>query len=161
MNKATRKKEHRTKLRRNDSAQESNNSPALLFQNISKAVLITVGVGLLMVLSMALIAYFCPDPDSMTRPLGLAASALTALVGGFTAVRLHGHNALVCGLLSGSALTVLLLLISLFFTTYASGYSAGISCLLHTAFVLFSVAGAYLGLPRASKTKSKKMHGRR
>ena len=99
----------------------------------------------------ALIAYFSADPDSLTLPLGLAASALTALIGGFSAVRIHGHAALLCGLLNGAAMTALMMLVSLFFTSLSVGHSALISALLHTAFILLSVAGAYIGISQKSK----------
>ena len=53
-----------------------------------------------------------------------------------------------------SLATALMILVSLFFTGHSSGYSAGISALLHTAFILFSVMGSFLGLPKEGKRKS-------
>ena len=126
-------------------------SPALWVKHIGKSLLISVCAGLMLSLIAALIAYFSADPDSLTLPLGLAASALTALIGGFSAVRIHGHAALLCGLLSGSAMTALMMLISLFFTSFSIGHSALISALLHTVFILLSVAGAYIGINQKSK----------
>ena len=126
---------------------------SLWVRHLAKGGLITVVAALGLTLIASLIAYFAPDPNALIRPLSLIAAALTALIGGFATVRIHRHAALLCGLLNGSVLTALMMLVSLFFTHYSSGYSAGISALLHTAFLLCSVAGACLGLPRAHVRK--------
>lgn len=131
-------------------------SPALWAKHIGKSVLVTAVVGLLFTLLGSLIAYFTPDPNRFTMALGLAASAFTALVGGFTALRIHGHSALLCGLLNGSVFIALMMLISLFFTEHSSSYSGTVSFLLHAAFLLLSVAGAYLGLSKPKKFKARR-----
>ena len=139
--------------RRNTKNQPEEDSLALWIRHLSKSLAITALAALLFTLGSALIAYFTPDPAALVRPLGLVASALTACIGGFAAVRIHRHAALLCGLFNGSLATALMMLLSLFFTAHASGYSAGISALIHAAFILFSVAGAFLGLPKAEKRK--------
>ena len=126
-------------------------SPTLWVKHIGKSLLISVCGGVILSLIASLIAYFSADPDSLTLPLGLVASALTALIGGFSAVRIHGHAALLCGLLNGAAMTALMMLVSLFFTSLSAGHSALISALLHTAFILLSVAGAYIGISQKSQ----------
>lgn len=136
-------------------AQPEEDSPALLARHMGKSLLITVGVGILLTVICSLIAYFCADPDSMIRPLSFCAAALTALAGGFIAVRIHKHAALICGLLNGSLCTALMILASLFFRAYSSGYAAWLSCLLHIGFMLLSVAGAYIGLQHGTKSTKK------
>ena len=136
--------------------QETQDSPWLLAKHMGKSLLITIGTSIALLLIFSLIAYFYADPDQLIQPLGLIGAGLAALIGGLAAVRIHGHSALICGLLNGCAFTVILLLFSLFFRSYASGYSAGIACLLHTAILLFSVAGAFLGLRRSPKSKHKR-----
>ena len=125
-------------------------SPSLWLRHLAKSLLITIVSALILLTAGSLIAYFTADPSALVQPIALVCSALTALIGGFAAVRIHKHSALFCGLLNGSATTALMLLASLFFRSHASGYSAGVSALLHTTFILFSVAGAFLGLPRKS-----------
>lgn len=142
-------------LHRKPHAQKEEDSPALLVKHIGKSMLITAGAGILLTLICSLAAYFYSDPDKLIRPLALVSCGMTALIGGFGAVRIHGHSALVCGLLNGSLMTAAMLLVSLFFTAHASGYSAGIACLLHAAFFLLSVAGAYIGLRRKPKKKKR------
>ena len=131
-------------------------SPVLLVKHIGLSVLLTSLVSVLLVTVFSLLAYFGTDSDKWTMPLGLVASALTALFGGMIASRIHGHSALICGLLNGSLMMALMMLLSLLMIKSAYGYSAGISCLIHTAFLLFSVAGAYLGAPKADKTRKRK-----
>ncbi len=131
-------------------------SPALWAKHIGKSVLITALAGIISMLLFSLIAYFTPDPNRFTLPFGLAASAITALIGGFVALRIHGHSALLCGLLNGTVFTALMMLISLFFTAHSSSHSGMMSFLLHAAFLLLSVAGAYLGLSKSQKRKSRR-----
>ncbi len=130
-------------------------TPMLWVRHLSKSLAITLTVAVVAVLLLSLLAYFYSDPDRLACPLGLVAAGVTALAGGFSAVRIHGEGALLCGLLNGSVFMVLMMLLSFAFTGLASGYSAGISCLLHAAFLLLSVAGGYLGLHRKPKRKKK------
>lgn len=136
--------------------QETQDSPWLLAKHTGKSLLITLGISIALLLALSLAAYFYSDPDQLIRPLGLGGAALASLIGGIVAVRIHGHSALICGLLNGCGFTVVLLLLSFFFKAHASGYSAGIACLLHAAILLFSVAGAFLGLRRSHTQKSKR-----
>lgn len=114
-------------------------------QRLFRSLLIGGGVGLGLIFVLSLIAYFTSDPNQLTRPFGILASAITALVGGFAMTRQHRHSALLCGLIMGSLNTALMLLCSLALRSNAAGYSTGISLLLHVGFLLCSVVGAYLG----------------
>ncbi len=151
----TQRKKHATKTYRQADAQNGEASLTSLGKDIGKSLLITIGTALLLLTVASLVAYFQKDPDSLIRPLALLSSGLTAMIGGFAAVRIHKRSALICGLLNGSALTLLMLLLSLAFRPFASGYSGAVSFLLHTAFLLLSVAGAFLGLQRTPKQKHK------
>ena len=114
-----------------------------------KAFLITLAVGAGLILLCSLAAYFMPDPDPMIHPLAYAAAALTALIGGIVAGRIHGSAPAVCGLTNGLLLLALMLLLSLFFRSLASGYTAWVSALLHAAVLLLSFAGALIGVRHA------------
>ena len=144
---------------RHPSSPSSKGSPLSSFlKKMLKSLLWTLLCGLLMNLIFSLGVYFYPDPDSLIPPLALLASALTALLGGVFSIRIHGQGVLLSGLCNGCAVTAVLMLLSLFFADHASGYSAGIALLLHTAFLLLSILGAYLGVRRAAPKKRKKRY---
>jgi len=131
------------------SQPEDNSSPALFFRHIGKSVAITLFCGIALLLAFSLLAYFLPDPTAYITPMALIAAALTALIGGFCAVRIHGHSALLCGLCNGTVLMGIMILASLFLRRHALGYSPLMSCLVHVALLLLSVLGGYLGLKKA------------
>ncbi len=154
MMKKTERKTHTPAKKANE-----NDSPlAIWIKQLLRATVISLGIGLVLIIGLSLAAYFYADPDVLARPLGLIAAGLTALSAGFVTVRIRGEGALICGLLIGSIMTALMMLASLFFTALSSGYSVGISALLHLAFMLLSVAGAYLGLKKTPKKKKHKLH---
>ena len=131
--------------RQQDTTQQL--TPRLLL----KGSAITLGIGFVMTVITALIAYFSADPNTLIQPLAWGASAITALMGGFVTARIHRHSALICGLFSGGIMTCVMILASLFLKSYATGYSTLISTLLHTAFILLSIIGAFLGLKQPKK----------
>ena len=142
------------KNQRRPSPEES--TPRLWIGHLGKSLLITMAAGLGILLVFSLIAYFYADPNILILPLALVGAGLTALIGGIVTVRIHGHSALFCGLLIGSILTGLMMLLSLFFTKDGMGYSTGISCLLHAGIPLLSVIGSYLGLQKRSPKRHRK-----
>ncbi|MBQ9132441.1 MAG: TIGR04086 family membrane protein [Clostridia bacterium] len=129
-----------------------------LTTDLLKSLLCTLATGLTLLLTVSLVAYFTPDPGQWIPVLGLTASGLTALLGGYAAARIHGSGALICGLGNGGMVMAVMLLLSLFFTKDASGYGVWISALLHGGFLLLSVLGAYLGIP-GEKSKRRKKRG--
>lgn len=131
-------------------------SPRAWILHLGKSLLITLSAGLGILLVFSLIAYFYTDPNPLILPLALSGAGLTALISGVITVKIHGHAALICGLLSGSLLLCIMMLLSLFFTKEGLGYSTGVSCLLHTGVPILSVIGAYLGLPKKALKKHRK-----
>ena len=117
-------------------------------QSTAKSAGITLGIGALLLLAATLALYFSPDPNPLIRPLGLLAAALTALLGGMIAIRIHKTAPLPCGLLNGSAVMAIMMVLSLFLGNYASALSATLAALLHVAFLLLSVLGACIGRKR-------------
>lgn len=140
--------------RRQEKRREED-SPAHFFKTALGALLWSIGIGATLCVAAALVAYFSPDPTRMILPLGLSASALTALLGGVIAIRMHGHGALVAGLTNGALLMALMILGSLFCKPLATGYTAWLSLLLHTLFLLLSVVGASVGRRRTPKRKKR------
>ena len=133
-------------------------SAELLCSHVLKSVSITLGIGIGLIFILSLLAYFMQDPNRFVRPLGLLGAAITAFAGGIASGRLHKHSALLCGLLNGSVTMGILMLVSLFFVQHASNDPLWLSALLHVVFLLLSVLGAFVGLPRMSVKKKKKSH---
>ncbi len=142
--------------KKKNSPSVASDSPSMLGKHIGKSLLISVCVGFFLTLVGSLLAYFYVDPDRLIPAISLCSSAICALVGGFCAVRIHGHSALLCGTLNGLAMIALMMPISLFFGPYASGYSAAISALLHACYPLLSIVGAYLGLKHPKQKRKKR-----
>ena len=152
------KKYHSSTKRFAQSPQHKEDSAALLCAHVFKSVAITLGIGIGLIFIFSLLAYFMQDPNTLIRPLGLLGAAMTAFAGGIASGRLHKHSALLCGLLNGSVTMGILMLLSLFFVQHASNDPIWLSALLHIAFLLLSVLGAFVGLPRMSVKKKKKSH---
>ena len=110
------------------------------------AWLITLGIGILLLLSGAILAYFQEDPNQWIMPLGYAAVFVTALGGGYAAGRLHGKAPFTAGLINGALLLAVMLPLSLCFGSLASGHSIGLSALLHGAVPICSALGATVGV---------------
>ena len=109
------------------------------------AWLITLGIGVTLLLSGAILAYFQEDPNQWIVPFGYAAIALTAVSGGYAAGKLHGKAPFTAGLINGALLLAVMLPLSLCFGSLASGHSPLLSVLLHGAVLICSVLGATMG----------------
>ena len=135
---------------------EGEDALAGLFRHALKSALITVCIGAALSVIASLICYFSEDPVVLITPLSYTASALTAISGGVIAVRIHKRAALLSGLLTGSILTLLMMLASLFLSPLASGYSTGIAAALHAAYLALCVLGAFLGQKKPSRRRRKR-----
>ena len=119
---------------------------------------LAVGGGALLLSSLALT--FAPDPLSLALPAGLLCAALVAFVGGFFATRVYHLPTLGAGLVAGILITALSLLCSLLSlknaSSYATGYSAALSAILHVALVAISIGGAFWGARERTAGKKKR-----
>ena len=153
-------------LHTHTSPSKKRNAPHAGSAGLALHVLKSVGISLLTALFSLFVSSvalgFSEDPASFLLPVGLLCAAITALVGGFSAVKLHKKAALICGLSNGCAMLAILLAVSLFFCGAASGYSPWISCLLHLGYLLLCVLGAFAALPgRGTPKKSTARRKRR
>ena len=144
------------KKSKSTSRREQATQDQSLMRDVGKGILISLGIALLLNLLASLAAYFAPDPAALARPLGLAASAVTALLGGYVTARIHRHAALFCGLANGCGMITLLLLSSFCVGSLASGYSFPVTLLLHLAYVALSLVGALLGIRQKPKSTTKR-----
>lgn len=142
--------------RKRAAKRQTEETPRRFLRDSLKALLLTVGLGALLLLVGALALSFSADPLSLIPPTGLLLCALTAFFGGGIAMRIHRTGALLCGLENGAGLLLLMLPLSLLFRGEASGYSALISCLLHVALLLLSVGGAFLLRQRPKRRRPRK-----
>ena len=136
---------------RKKSKGENEASMAGLFANLRYSLPATLGIFLGLNLIASLGLYFLKDPTPYLKPLSYLVSAITAFFGGWFLCKKQKNSALFCGLINGSLFLCLLLLISLFFRPYATGYGPLLSAALHLGFLALSVLGGYMGLPRAKK----------
>ena len=152
---------HRSNIRHHIGTSSSTESSAsALFSHSLRSALITLIIGGAVITVLSLFAYFTENPSAFVLPFGILGAALTAFIGGVVSARLHKHSALLCGMLNGLTVLTILMLLSLFFSPYASGHSLLLSSVLHTAFLFLSVIGAFCGLPRAREKKKKRMRTR-
>lgn len=143
---------------RTTKREESSSAPlgALL-----KSVAASLISALLSLFLLSTVAYFSKDPTALLLPLGLVAAAISALIGGFTAVRIHRKSALLCGLCNGCTVMAIMLVLSLFFRSATSAHTPLVSCLLHAGYLLLSVLGAFAALPRTSRVDTARRPRRR
>lgn len=140
--------------------QEDGSEGVLFLKSTLGAFLLTLALGGGLLLLCTLVLSFTPDPLSLALPAGLFCSALTALMGGFFTTRIYHLPPLGAGLINGILITALSLLFSFFFAknadSYATGYSAAVSALLHAGAVGLSIGGAFIGAREKTPTKRRK-----
>ncbi len=128
--------------------------------SFAKTLLSTTGLslllGALLSAALSLCIYFAPDPMTLIRPAGLAASALTALFAGMHLQSKMRGGILVDGMSAGLALMAPMLVLSLLLSPYSSGDTPLIAGLLHAALPALSVMGAWLGEKKCTKPKKRK-----
>lgn len=155
----TKKQRSNIKRHANTSSSAEDNAATLLAHTV-RSTLITLLFGGAIIVTLSLLAYFIEAPNTFIRPLGILGAALTAFLGGITSARLHKHSALLCGMLNGLSVMAILMLISLFFSSYASDDPIWLSLILHVVFLLLSVVGAFCGLPRMKEKRKKQIRSR-
>lgn len=143
--------EHRPRRRspRSSSAEQELSSVT----TILKSSLLGAGGGLLasllLLLGGTILCLCTTDPGSLILPTGLLALYLSAMVGGFLAIRHHKKEPLPCGALCGALMMLFFLFLSFFFASESGKqFSLGISLLLRALIPFFSILGARLGWKR-------------
>ena len=129
---------------------------SLPFSSAAKALLITLGASLLLLLAASVCAYFYPDPDRLIMPLGLGVTALISFFGGYITLVLHRHSALLCGLLYALLLTLLMLPLMPLLSSRGTAYPLWAACILRTSVFALSVAGAFCAMRRLERAPKKK-----
>ena len=118
-----------------------------------KAQLTMVISGVLLLLCFCGIAYSMDDPDSVTKPLSLCALFLSALCGGFSAVRLSGDG-LVSGLCAG-AFTALIVFVLSALPVSDSGMELADTLLMYLGILAAAAVGSIIGKRRKDTSRNK------
>ena len=140
--------------------QESNDGLlALSIKSAFFGLLVWAISGILLISAATAAAYANPDPLSLAPPLSLAATLISAFLGGFAAQKKAKESPLVCGLVFGGlAALVSMFLCFILKNTPSSNYAFWQSALLHGAMVIFSLFGALAGNAKG-KMKTKRRFG--
>lgn len=156
---ASRKKAARRR-RRTVTEREGHSPLSTAVRSVLLALPITVATGLLLLFIATALLLTAKDPDRYHTAVGYAAVYLTALIGGFAALRLNRRQApLLCGLCEGALLLVLLMAIGLFLpTAWKHGNGAALTVLTHACLPLVAVLGALLGTRTARERHRRKRH---
>ncbi len=109
---------------------------------------LTAAAGVVLVTVATAIAYRAPDPSALTAPLAYSSLGVTSLIGGILSGRRNGEDYLLGGLMAGTSLALLLILIS-FFGEANKENSPFFPWLARLGVVLLHVLGAYITRPRA------------
>lgn len=144
----SKKKKKRTSTPENDS--QFNFSVTLKSSLIGALISLAVSAGLALLFSAVAMLY--NDPASLTGAFALAAVYISAFLSGFIPTRRRRCTGAVRGIFSGGILMLFYMILSVFASKeLSSPHSFGISLLLHTLMILFSVLGAVAGAKRPAR----------
>ena len=99
--------------------------------------------------------YICftrQDPETLFKPLGMAALYISAFAGGFASARFNKENGLPVGALTGVLLMLFVLIIS-FFLRQANESIGLVGWLLYALIALAGALGGRVGIPSAKRRK--------
>ncbi len=131
-----------------------------LFKNAAKGLLCFIGIGLLLLAAMTAFAYAQPDPAALVPMLSLVALLPTAFASGFITTKLQGDAPMLCGIVTGSMITVFTIACSLILRGLpTSGQGFVQSALLHGAVVVFCILGAFAGNVKRKAKPGKRRFG--
>lgn len=130
--------------------------------NLIQSALFGALIGLLsatlLLFAATAVCYATADPAALATPSALISLYLSALIGGFAALRRHRSLALACGSLCGMFLMLVFLALSLLLRNQIdNGFPFTISLLIRVLMIPVAAFGGYLGLPRNTR---KKRHSR-
>ncbi len=128
-----------------------------LLKNSLFGAILSLLTGTVLLFLSAAICYSAEEPNRLILPLGLCTLYLMSIPGGFFAARKNGRAPLLCGLLCGTVLFLLFLLISLLLPASQNTPRFGLSLLLRTLILPCSVLGSLFGSkPKASPRKHRR-----
>lgn len=112
-------------------------------RSLISGFIVTAAASAVLILLFSIIVYSTPDPGKLVLPAALAAAYIASYAGGFTSAWKNRGEPLPCGLLTGGAFFVLLILLSLIIPEGTpSKISFWPSVGLHSLLIVFSLLGA-------------------
>ncbi|MBQ3056137.1 MAG: hypothetical protein IJC95_01445 [Clostridia bacterium] len=130
--------------------------------SVCKSVLLTLPIimtiGLVLLLCTTALLLATKDPNAYHTAAGLVLLYLITLIGGAIATRLHARRTpLFCGVAMGSAMLLLLLVLSLILPGSEHTYKSTLQIGLHALLLPTAIAGALLGAreKNASRRRTK------
>lgn len=135
-----------------DSPSNSGNGIGIVTAALKAQLTMTIS-GVLLLLCFCGIAYSMDDPDSVTKPLSLCALFLSALCGGFSAVRLSGDG-LVSGLCAG-AFTVLIVFVLSALPVSDSGMELADTLVMYLCILAAAAVRSIIGKRRKDTSRNK------
>ncbi len=119
-------------------------------------------LGALLSLAAAGIAYSDADPDSVTPLLGLGATLLACLCGGFVAARTTRHSALLCGIGCGATYLLTAFLLSWLLPSGLRGQTpVAFRLATYGGILLSSIVGALCAVNLGTKSKKTRRRKRK
>ncbi len=122
----------------------------------AKGFAVSVIAAAVLIFVVSAVAYSAGDPDSVIRPLALAALYISCAVGGIVSARLSGEHGAVAALVSAAAgLMLLICVIFLSFIPTAApdrALSPALSVALHALIVAVSAACGMIFRPKKKRT---------
>jgi putative membrane protein (TIGR04086 family) len=126
------------------------------FKSSFLGILITVGIGFIIMFASTAAALLTDDPTSFISPIGYISVFITSFLGGFVCSKINKHSPYIVAIICGADFVILSMLFSFALPhSFASGMNIQTRLLLHTlSFILFPV-GAFAGT-KASKPQRKR-----
>ena len=118
---------------------------------------IAIAISALLAVVLSYVLYKTDDPTRYLTPVALSVLYISALMGGFRAVRFNKGSALLCGLITG----VLLLAVTFIFSlpikqSLSSDHSILNAVALRAAVVVCSIIGAFIGISKPNPDKKRR-----
>jgi len=124
-------------------------------KNCLKGVLAAIVSSAVLLLVLSFIAYTRADPDSYVPIFAGIALYVSAFICGFVAVKKNRESGLLCGLVSGTIFTVLIVALSLAMRTSDAGGSS-LKWVMYLVVLGISILGGVVGVPSGKAKRNKR-----
>jgi putative membrane protein (TIGR04086 family) len=119
--------------------------------------LIAIAISAVLAIVFSYILYKTADPTRYLTPVALSVLYVSALLGGFIAVRFNSGSALLCGLVTGVLLIAITFIFSLLVKqSLSSDHSAMDAIALRATIPVCSIIGAFIGNSKPSSDKKRR-----
>ena len=143
--------------RRRAKREVGGDGAVFLIKKSLMGALVSIGIMLVLSLSLAGVAYKNADPDALVGLFSFAALYISAFVAGIASAKLAGRDGVVSGALGGLMLVAILFVISVCLgDAYAGSSSWGATMALRASVVAISALGGFIGGKKSNTRKRKR-----